>query len=247
MSVGTLRSATGLIRAPRPCCPLAAAMRWRSRCPPSPLPPRPKLSARAPTAKLPLSFIPNRGQTDRRVRYYAQAPGLGFYLTDDKAVLSSHQGQARHGARDALPRRQSRCALRTRRGAAKARSTTSPDRTARPASPTYGQVVYRELWPGIDMVFRGQGGKLKYEFHLAPGRRRLDRSGSPTAAPRASRWARPATLRDRDAARRAARRPPRQLPAHRTAARAGREPLRARRRAQLRLRARGATTAAGRS
>jgi hypothetical protein len=38
--------------------------------------------------KLPLSFVPNAGQTDQRVRYYAQAPGRAFYFTKDKAVFS---------------------------------------------------------------------------------------------------------------------------------------------------------------
>ncbi|MBI1987948.1 MAG: hypothetical protein HYS70_06350 [Nitrospinae bacterium] len=35
--------------------------------------------------------------------------------------------------------------------------------------PTYGQVRYRELWPGIDLVYRGQGGRLKYELIVKPG------------------------------------------------------------------------------
>ncbi len=35
--------------------------------------------------------------------------------------------------------------------------------------PTYQQLTYRGLWPGIDMVFAGRDGSLKYEFHLAPG------------------------------------------------------------------------------
>ena len=34
---------------------------------------------------------------------------------------------------------------------------------------TYQELTYRELWPGIDMAFRGEGGKLKYEFHVKPG------------------------------------------------------------------------------
>jgi hypothetical protein len=34
---------------------------------------------------------------------------------------------------------------------------------------SYHELTYRELWPGIDMVFRGQGGRLKYEFRVAPG------------------------------------------------------------------------------
>jgi Beta-propeller repeat len=36
---------------------------------------------------------------------------------------------------------------------------------------TYGRVVYRELWPGIDLAFDGRGGKLKYEFLVRPGAR----------------------------------------------------------------------------
>ena len=39
---------------------------------------------------------------------------------------------------------------------------------------TYGRVVYRDLWPGVDMVFAGQDGKLKYEFLVRPGARVRD-------------------------------------------------------------------------
>lgn len=35
--------------------------------------------------------------------------------------------------------------------------------------PNYGQLIYRELRPGIDMAFRGEGGTLKYEFQIRPG------------------------------------------------------------------------------
>ena len=35
--------------------------------------------------------------------------------------------------------------------------------------PAYRQVVYRDLWPGVDMVFRGDASRLKYEFVLRPG------------------------------------------------------------------------------
>jgi hypothetical protein len=35
--------------------------------------------------------------------------------------------------------------------------------------PTHAQLLYGGLWPGIDMAVRGEGGKLKYEFHLNPG------------------------------------------------------------------------------
>lgn len=35
--------------------------------------------------------------------------------------------------------------------------------------PTYREIVDRELWPGVDMVFQETKGQLKYEFVLQPG------------------------------------------------------------------------------
>jgi hypothetical protein len=35
--------------------------------------------------------------------------------------------------------------------------------------PTHAELLYGGLWPGIDMAVRGEGGKLKYEFHLKAG------------------------------------------------------------------------------
>jgi hypothetical protein len=34
---------------------------------------------------------------------------------------------------------------------------------------TYGRVVYPELWPGIDLVYTGTAGQLKYTFLVKPG------------------------------------------------------------------------------
>jgi hypothetical protein len=47
--------------------------------------------------KLPLSFIPNVGQTDEAVPYYAQGAGYGFFFTKDGATLSFADGKARRG------------------------------------------------------------------------------------------------------------------------------------------------------
>ncbi|MEX0817673.1 MAG: hypothetical protein WD027_09510 [Gaiellales bacterium] len=125
-------------------------------------------------ARLPLSFVPNAGQTDARVRYYAQGPGYGFYFTDDKAVLSfsdqANQGTvldlrfigARQGA--ALKAHNLRAAkVSYLRGNDPGKWQTG--------LPTYGQVVYEELWPGIDARFQGGKGELKYEFAVRPGAR----------------------------------------------------------------------------
>jgi len=34
--------------------------------------------------------------------------------------------------------------------------------------PTYTKVVYRDLWPGIDLVYSGTANRLKYEFVVKP-------------------------------------------------------------------------------
>ena len=39
---------------------------------------------------------------------------------------------------------------------------------------SYERVVYRNLWPGVDMAFAGRSGKLKYEFLVRPGARVQD-------------------------------------------------------------------------
>jgi hypothetical protein len=40
--------------------------------------------------------------------------------------------------------------------------------------PGYTSVVYRDLWPGVDMLLRGQDRQLKYEFRVRPGARLSD-------------------------------------------------------------------------
>ena len=35
--------------------------------------------------------------------------------------------------------------------------------------PTYSRIVYRDLWPGIDLAYSGTTDRLKYEFIVHPG------------------------------------------------------------------------------
>jgi hypothetical protein len=118
--------------------------------------------------QLPLSFAANRGQTDPSVRYQAQGPGFGFWFAKDKITLGltrKEQGMALElrfiGANpDAVLE-----GIRRQSGTVNY-LTGGKDVTD---IPTYGGVRYRDLWPGIDMLLRGSGGKLKYEFRLAAG------------------------------------------------------------------------------
>jgi len=126
--------------------------------------------------KLPLSFVPNRGQTDSRVSYYAEGAGFSFYFTKDKVVLAFAKGKRQQ----VLDLRFLGSNANTRVVASNRREGTvnyiqDSDRSRwKTGLPTYGEIVYRDLWPGIDMVFRGKAGRLVYEFAVGPGARVSD-------------------------------------------------------------------------
>jgi hypothetical protein len=121
--------------------------------------------------RLPLGFVANAGQIDRRVRFLAQASGATFWFTRREAVF-------------ALPAKGRRVLLHLRFRNADPRLRVVGERRqpgianflngadaakSHSGVPVYGAIVYRDLWPGIDLAFRGDGAKLKYEFRLAPG------------------------------------------------------------------------------
>jgi hypothetical protein len=147
----------------------------RATAPPTPsgtskVPEKAKQKQRATDAysKLPLAFVPNRGQTDESVRYYAQGAGHAFYFTPDKAVLTFTK-KGKGVALDLTPLGASPSARleASERGPGKVNYLVGSER--HPNLPTYREVAYRNLWPGVDLVFRGRGGTLEYELHVQPG------------------------------------------------------------------------------
>ncbi len=120
------------------------------------------------SGKPPLTFVPNGGQTDPDVRYQARGAGFSFFFTDEAAVLAFQRGERGHALElrfvGANPAARPEV---ERRAAGTVNYISGSERHV--GLPTYERLVYRDLWPGIDMVFRGPAGKLKYEFVLAPG------------------------------------------------------------------------------
>jgi hypothetical protein len=123
--------------------------------------------------KFPLSFIPNEGQTDEAVRYYAQGAGYGFFFTHKGATLSFADGEGGgHAlALDFLRADPDATLDAQERLSGKVNYLMGDDPAKwQQGLPTHGELLYGGLWPGIDMAVRGEeGGKLKYEFHLQPG------------------------------------------------------------------------------
>ena len=118
-------------------------------------------------ARLPLSFIPNEGQVDGQARFYAQAGGHSVWFTAGGVTLSLPDMTLRLAFLGAALDPQIE-------GAAKQDGIVSyfkGDDPARwhPNLPTYGRVIYRDLWPGVDLAYEGRSSTLKSTFTLAPG------------------------------------------------------------------------------
>jgi hypothetical protein len=121
---------------------------------------------------LPVSFVENRGQIDASVRFAGTGGAIPIFFTDRDVRLVLSRGDTRTTVIlemvDARPT-----------GIVGGRPTGGRVNYLREAAthteiPAYRDVIYREAWPGIDVVFRADAGKLSYDFILRPGARPAD-------------------------------------------------------------------------
>jgi len=152
--------------------------------------------------------VKNEGQADPRVAYYVQGSATSVYLTRDALVLTLSKRAERErlcSAKPGVPRETGRWTVRLSfEGANPHARVTGQDRTTAAVSyftgdrsqwktglATYASVVYEELWPGIDLVYGGSDGRLKYTFLVKPGadpaRIRLRYEGATAVSPSGAR------------------------------------------------------------
>lgn len=142
---------------------------------------------------LPLSFEPNRGQTDPQVKFLSRAGNRTLWLTSNEAVLAvgrpslpTRPDQERAEAATAGLSRTAEAAsavLRMRfvgansdaeiEGEDKQPGTVNyfagkPEQW-RTRIPTFARVRYHSLYPGIDLVFYGDNRELEYDLVVSPG------------------------------------------------------------------------------
>ena len=173
--------------------PEAASLQMPSRMLVVKTPEETKLRVEAAYGNLPLSFEPNRGQTDRRVKFISRAGNHTLWLTKDEAVLAlrrplrlshnGHEGVAADTAGvkrnvDAAPAMLRMKFLGANPNAAVVGETKQPGTVNyfigkpeqwRTKIPTYARVRYRNIYPGIDLVFYGNNRELEYDLVVAPG------------------------------------------------------------------------------
>ena len=132
--------------------------------------------ANAALMGLPLSFEPNRGQTDPQVKFLARGSGYGLYLTSDAAVLAFPGLKQKNGVSSVSA--VSMQFAGANRDAAIAASQALPGHTNyllgndpsrwRRNIPQFARVQYRNLYPGVDLDFYGKQGRLEYDFEVSP-------------------------------------------------------------------------------
>ncbi len=130
---------------------------------------------------IPPSFEPNRGASGPQVRYLARTPAYSLLLAPSEAILRLPGANApirmRLAGANPSPRLEALDPLPavTRYYLGKDPRRWSPD------VPRYRRVLYRQVYPGIDLVYYGKGDRLEFDFLVGPGadprRIQLDFSG----------------------------------------------------------------------
>jgi Abnormal spindle-like microcephaly-assoc'd, ASPM-SPD-2-Hydin/Beta-propeller repeat/Cep192 domain 4 len=130
-------------------------------------------------SRLPLSFEENHGQAPTAVRFLSRGHGHTLVLTNSGAILALRRpgiGSDGSGSQDAvvwmkiLGGNPTPVAVGADRLPGQANYFRGSDPAGwRTRIPTYARVEYRNVYPGADLVYYGQGGRLEYDFRLSPG------------------------------------------------------------------------------
>src|ERR1035441_8514448 len=145
-------------------------------------------STNSPETKLmsvPLSFEPNQGQLASTVQFLSRGSGYALFLTPGKVVLNLERQQpASAAATRQSPELASVDTLRMSLIGASPKSNAvglapqpgvvsyfvgNDPKNWRSGIPPYGKVKYRQIYPGVDLVFYGNQRQLEYDFVVAPG------------------------------------------------------------------------------
>ncbi len=118
--------------------------------------------------KLPLAFEANQGQVDEPVRFLARGPGYTVFLTQTETVLSLRGATV---VRMRLLRANPDPDLfGVSPQPAKSNYFLGNDpRRWHTGIPNYARVRVEDVYPGIDLIYRGSQRQLEYDFVIAPG------------------------------------------------------------------------------
>ena len=132
---------------------------------------------------LPLTFEPNRGQTDATVQWVSRGNAATVFLTGADAVIEMSKLPLRGKRGEPLKPvensslRMNLLGARTPRKASGEEAaggtanyfTGNDPKQWRSAIPLFTRVHLEQVYPGIDIAYYGTQGRLEYDFVVAPG------------------------------------------------------------------------------
>lgn len=136
--------------------------------------------------QLPLTFETNQGQTDPQVNFVSRGKGYTAFLTAGGLVLSLRPGESLAAQRNTakIAAQPSNATFQFRlMGAAQTAVAVGEDpqpgkvnyfigkdpRKWHTNVATYARVRYKDVYPGIDLVYYGNHQQLEYDFAISPG------------------------------------------------------------------------------
>ena len=155
-------------------------------------PPASMATVQASYGQLPLSFEANQGQVDPHVQFLSRGHGHQLFLTPSDAVLAFRTGEGKGERRngEVYPGKlsnnppPSQSVVRMKFDGANSHAEMvgldqlpgivnyliggDPSKW-RTNIPTYKKVEYKNVYPGIDLVYYGNQGQLEYDLIVAPG------------------------------------------------------------------------------
>jgi len=128
---------------------------------------------------LPLSFIQNDGQVDKKVKFYEKGSGRATFFTKDGIYLSLTNGRSSSKS----PSLESELIKLTPLGTNKHPKIVAEGvqkgkvnyfigndpKKWKTNIFTYQAVVYQEIYPGIDLKFYGNNRQMEYDIIVKPG------------------------------------------------------------------------------
>ncbi len=141
-------------------------------------------------SRAPVVFEPNQGQFDPEVRFASRTAGYNLFITGQETVFVLRAGRAPSHSRSSHEegREQERAStievvrmsLKGAREPSEVQGVEptggvsnyylggDPDRW-RKGVPHFRRVDVQDVYPGIDLTYRGTGGRLEFDFLVAPG------------------------------------------------------------------------------
>jgi hypothetical protein len=134
--------------------------------------------------RLPLSFELNKGQIDKQVKFLSHGPGYDLFLTSTEAVLRVQNPTALKAEKSKDQDVREGTVLRLKMLGASATPQVEGQEELpgkihyfigndaakwRRNIPTYRKAYFKDIYPGIDVVYYGTQQELEYDFVIGPG------------------------------------------------------------------------------